>query len=387
MPKRSYLLICYSYPPVLGGSEMEAQRVSSELQNRGHWVKIITSGGGPMPRVTDWVDPFGVRVKLIGGEWRASLRNYVYALGVAWAIFRERRNYEIVYFLMQGLQLVTGLPLARLLGKRIVMKFSCSGQVIGMQSSFIGRVSVWMLRRWADSILILNPGMAQEALEVGFSSAQIGWMPNPIDTEQFSPCSAEERSRLRRELGVGAETPLVVFVGRLDHQKKIPWLLGSFARALKKQANAVLVLVGDGPLREEMKQVARDLGVEKSCLFVGRLSAEGVLNWLRAGDVFTLISAVEGLPCSLIEAMSVGLAPVVSDIPAHSQIVDNETHGLVTELGNEEAVANGLLRLLNDAALRQRCGAAARERIVSQYSTAKVCDCYEDLFASLPGAR
>ena len=52
MPRRfSFLLICYGYPPVLGGSEVEAQRVSTELHKRGHWVKIVCAGGGPMPEV------------------------------------------------------------------------------------------------------------------------------------------------------------------------------------------------------------------------------------------------------------------------------------------------------------------------------------------------
>jgi glycosyltransferase involved in cell wall biosynthesis len=58
---------------------------------------------------------------------------------------------------------------------------------------------------------------------------------------------------------------------------------------------------------------------------------DGVLRWLQAGDAFVLISAIEGLPCSLIEAMSAGLPSVVSNIPAHTQLVDNEVNGMVTE--------------------------------------------------------
>lgn len=365
---------------------MEAQRVSTELQNRGHWVKVVSSGGGPMPKVTNWVDPFGVPVKLLAGSWPARLRGYAFALGVAWTLFKERKNYEIAYFLMQGLHVVTGLPVARLLNKKIVMKFSCSGQVIQMNSSWVGRLEVWLLRRWASSILILNPGMEEEAREVGFDPARIGWMPNPIDTNEFSPCTPEERARLRNELGVEPDTPLVVFVGRLDHQKKIPWLLGSFARVVQEQPRAVLAVLGDGPLREEVMQLSRSLHLDNNVVFTGRLSAEGVLKWLRAGDVYTLISAVEGLPCSLIEAMSVGIAPVVSNIPAHTQIVEHETHGLITELGNEDSVAQGLLRLLHDEPLRSRLGAAARRRILQQYSTPEVGNCYEQLFAGVLGS-
>src|ERR1700722_1158106 len=90
----SYLLITYTYPPVLGGSEIEAQRVSEALQKRGHKMQIICGGGGPMPPVKDWVDPCGLRVRLYGRKWPAKLRGYVYAIGVAWSLFKERHNYD-----------------------------------------------------------------------------------------------------------------------------------------------------------------------------------------------------------------------------------------------------------------------------------------------------
>jgi glycosyltransferase involved in cell wall biosynthesis len=340
-----------------------------------------------MPPVRDWVDPYGVRVKLIGGWWPARLRGYIFALGVPWTLFTERRNYDIAYFLMQGLHVLTGVAVAKLLGKRIVMKFSCSGQVVQMRSTWVGRLEVWLLRRWASSILILNPGMEEEAREVGFEQSRVGWMPNPIDTDEFSPCSHEQAAELRRELHIAPEQRVVVFVGRIDHQKKIPWLLGAFARVCRREPRALLALVGDGPLRGDMENLTRQLGIEANVRFVGRQSPRGVLQWLRASDAFTIISAVEGLPCALIEAMSAGVAPVVSDIPAHTQIVDHEVHGIVTRLGNEESIAEGLLRVLEDPVLCKRLGAAARERIVAQYSTPQVADCYERLFATVSGSR
>lgn len=231
----SYVLICHSYPPVLGGSEIEAQRVSEELQKRGYKPRIVCAGGDPMPALSEWIDPCGLRVRLYGGgNQTARWKDVTYALGVAWTLLKERNQYDVAYFLMQGLHLATGLPMARLLGKPIVMKFSCSGLVIGMKESWIGRLELMFLRWWAAKILVLNPGMEEEALEVGFDPKRLGWMPNPVDTDYFSPCSAEQRVALRKQLGIEPDTPLVVFVGRLDHQKKLPWTLGAFARVVRK---------------------------------------------------------------------------------------------------------------------------------------------------------
>jgi glycosyltransferase involved in cell wall biosynthesis len=383
----SYILICQSYPPVLGGSEAEAQHVSDKLQRRGYRPRIVCAGGAPMPAVGEWVDPFGLRVRIYGHGRSKRWRDIVYALGVAWTLFKERNDYEVVYFLMSGLQLATGLPVARLLGKPIVMKFSCSSLVVALRDSFLGRLELSFLRRWASRILVLNPGMVEEALECGFERERIGWMPNPVDTDHFSPCSAAERVELRRELKVGQETPLAVFVGRLDPQKELPWLIGAFARVVREIPDAKLALVGDGSLRVELRALVSSLNLDNSVIFTGRLNGDGVLKWLRAGDVFTLISAIEGLPCSLIEAMSAGLPPVVSRIPAHTQLVENEVDGVLTELGNQESIARGLVRLLEDPAARTRMGSAARRRMLEQFSTARVVDCYETLFADCVGAE
>jgi glycosyltransferase involved in cell wall biosynthesis len=382
-PRFSYLLMCYTYPPVLGGSEVEAQRVSAELQKRGHRVKVICRGGAPMPEATDWVDPFGISVRLYGGRWNEPFRSVVYALGVAWTLYRERRNYQIAYFLMQGLHLVPGLPMAHLLGKRIVMKFSGSSLVRQMADSFAGRVEIRFLRQWAARILVLNPGMTEEAREVGFDLARVGWMPNPVETEEFRPATRKQRVEIRRELGLEPDMPVVVFTGRLAPEKKLHWLVGAFALVVRAHPRAKLALVGDGSLRAEIGELVRRLDLEDHVIFTGRLGADGVLKWLQAGDVFALVSEIEGLPCSLIEAMATGMASVVSDIAANVQLIDHEVHGLLTELGNEQAIADGLLRVLDDEALRIRLGENARRRTMEQYSTQRVIDCYETLFGSL----
>src|SRR5215467_13369017 len=95
------LLICYSYPPVLGGSEVEAQRVASGLIKRGYQVEVLTGAEPPMPTQSRWIDPRGVPVRIIGIRWARRWQPRIFALGVAWLLWRERRRYQLVYFLMQ----------------------------------------------------------------------------------------------------------------------------------------------------------------------------------------------------------------------------------------------------------------------------------------------
>jgi len=383
----SLLLISYTYPPVVGGSELEAQRVSAEMIRRGHRVLVIASGGPPMPPVRNWVDPAGVPVRLLAAGARGRWKDIVFACCVAWTLWRERRTYRIVYFLMQGLHLAAGLPVARALGKPIVMKFGGSGVIPMMRRSRAGRVELGWLRRWAARLLVLNEGMLREAVEDGFPRGQMLWMPNPVDTRQFRPGEAEEIAGLRAGFGIPPEALVAVYVGRLSREKGLPSLLRGFALAAREAPRAMLLLVGDGPLRSELETLAARLDLAPSRVrFSGRVDASEVPLWLRASDVFTLMSPSEGFSCALSEAMSAGLPSVVSQIPANVQLIEDQVHGLLVPVGDDSAMAAALARLFQDPALRQRMGQAARRRIAENYSTAQVADRYEALFAEICGA-
>ncbi|HLH41138.1 MAG TPA: glycosyltransferase, partial [Bryobacteraceae bacterium] len=158
----SIVAICSSYPPVLGGTEVEVQRVCAALLERGYRVEVLCRGGAPMPAGRRWVDAEGVPVRMFGGRWPAAIRDYAYAIGVAWTLWRRRRTYQIAYFVMGGVQLALALPVARLARKRIFMKFSGSNTVAPLTASALGRFELRALRRWAEQVLVLNPGMMEE---------------------------------------------------------------------------------------------------------------------------------------------------------------------------------------------------------------------------------
>jgi glycosyltransferase involved in cell wall biosynthesis len=377
----SIVLVSHSYPPVIGGSETEAQRVCAALIARGYVVKVVCAGGDPMPPLRDWIDPEGVPVRIYAGRWKGKMRDWVFALRVAAMLIWERRQYQIVYFLMQGVHLAAGLPVSRILGKPILMKVGGSGVIPLMARSAIGRLELRWLREWAYRVMILNDGMQQEAIEDGFVPHQLYWMPNPVDTDKFAPVDSIARRERRAQFGIPADARVVLYCGRLAPEKALPSLIEAFARVVRRIPDAVLVLVGDGPLLTLLSQQAAQLHLpETSVRFVGRVSPPEVADWLEIADVFTLVSPSEGFPCALAEAMSVGLASVVSDIPGNRQLIDDGRHGLLVPVGDAEAIAAALIELLEDTPLRERMGEEARKRVLENYSTAKIADRYEALF-------
>jgi glycosyltransferase involved in cell wall biosynthesis len=154
----------------------------------------------------------------------------------------------------------------------------------------------------------------------------------------------------------------------LAPEKEIPSLLAAYANVVRQMPNAHLFLVGDGPDHAALQARSRELGLERNVHFSGRCPPDGVRAWLKASDVFALVSSNEGFSCSLAEAMSSALPSVVSDIPANTQLIGDQVHGLIAPLGDDAALAGALLRLLGDAGLRQRLGAAARRRVIDNYS-------------------
>lgn len=379
----SIRLICASYPPVLGGTEIEAQRICSALRGEGHDVKVLCVGGAPMPAQRHWIDPMGTPVRLFGGAFPVRLRHYIYALGVAWTLFRERARYDIAYFLMGGVQLALGVPLARMLGKRIVMKFSGSNTIAPLTASRLGRFELRLLERYADRILVLNPAMADEAAAAGLPKEHLRWMPNPVDVARFSPASPARRLELRRKRRLPEEATIVFFVGRLAPEKQIPSLIEAFARIATVRPLLHLVLLGDGPLHQELESLVQRLNISGRVSFAGTVPSDEVNEWLQCGDIFALVSSLEGFPCALVEAMAAGLAAVVSDIPANRQLVENGKHGYTVSCGDREALAEAMLQLVDNSDLRMRFGAAGRQLVVDRFSTDKVLALYEQLFDNI----
>ncbi|MBQ8468467.1 MAG: glycosyltransferase family 1 protein [Clostridia bacterium] len=153
-----------------------------------------------------------------------------------------------------------------------------------------------------------------------FDGGKVTVMNNAIDLDKFD-FNQKVREEVRKELAI--ENNFVVgHIGRFDDQKNHTFLIDIFAELLKKDVSAVLVLAGEGPLQEQAKQKAKELGIEDRVKFLGvRRDANRLY---QAFDVFVLPSLYEGLPVVMVEAQTSGLPCVVSDkVSAAVKMTDN----------------------------------------------------------------
>ena len=160
----------------------------------------------------------------------------------------------------------------------------------------------------------------------------------------------------------------IVCVGRLSPEKGHHGLLRALAELRGEVPPLRVTFVGDGPMRADLEARARDLGLSDCVEFVGARSEEGVMQILADADLFALASLMEGLPVVLMEAMALGIPVVAPRVAGIPELVADEREGLLFQPSDWDALKAQLRRLLTDAGLRARLGAAGRVRVAQEFA-------------------
>ena len=173
------------------------------------------------------------------------------------------------------------------------------------------------------------------------------------------------------ELGIAAEAPVVLAIGRLTEQKDHPTLLRAFARAHANHPRSVLVILGIGPLEAETRAIVAELGLDGSVLLPGRLE---IRDWLERADLFVHTSRWEGFGMVLLEAMLAGLPIVATRVSAVPEVVEDGRTGLLFAPGDDAGIGAAIDTLLSDPRHAKRLGAAGLARARDRFSVERMVD-------------
>lgn len=220
---------------------------------------------------------------------------------------------------------------------------------------------------------------------VGISPSRVTRIINGVDNDKFRP-ALERAVALPAEAGIDAAGLVVIgTVTRMQEVKDPLTLVRAFAKLVTdgRAPNAALVMVGDGPLLERVREELRAAGVERHVWLAG--SRDDVPELLRSFDIFALSSRVEGISNTVLEAMSSGLPVVASRVGGnHELIVDGETGALVPPR-SPDLLAEALARYVNDRDLAREHGRAGRERAEQSFDligmVARYGEVYDDVMA------
>lgn len=239
--------------------------------------------------------------------------------------------------------------------------------------------------RWSDSLCCLTTQVSRAGLEryvrIGAVPAEkIRFIPNGVDTARFKPDS-EVRLVLRKELGV-EDFFVWLAVGRFDPPKDYPNLLRAFAQVARESPEAVLLIVGDGPLRPSMQDLACELGLGERVRFLG--IRRDVPELMNAADAYVMSSAWEGMPMVLLEASAAALPIVATDVGGNREVVVEGESGFLVPARDHEALAAAMLRVMClPAEVRRRMGEAGRRYVEANFALDRVVDRWEELYREL----
>lgn len=228
--------------------------------------------------------------------------------------------------------------------------------------------------RSADRFFCVSEDIANEVRRFRIApDSKIAVVANGIDTRRFAGNTGG--LKVREALGIPADAPVVGTVGRLVEVKRQDVLLRGFAQVRARITNAHLLLVGDGPLENGLRQLAADLGLSDCVHFAGYQPDPG--RYLRAMDVFALTSRSEGMPLCVLEAWAAGLPVVASRVGGLPELIEEGRTGFLFESGDDRALAHQVAILFADKVRARLMGQAGRENVRDKFDVARMAEAYQ----------
>ncbi|WP_253265722.1 glycosyltransferase [Aeromonas media] len=337
----------------MGGAERQVCDLADQFADKGHHVLLISMNGETVNR------PQFTNIQLVEINMTKTPQGFIKAY---WQVRRliEQFKPDVVHSHMVHANLF-----ARLLRLTVSMpKLICTAH-----STNEGGLARVLAYRLTDRICNISTNVSQEAVDAFVAQGAVVpgrmlAMHNGIDTERFI-FNASDRARLRDELNISEQIPLLLAVGRLNKQKDYPSLLTAFQQLIAAGSHAQLAIIGTGEEQAMLIAMVADLGLSERVHFLGL--CRNVHEWMSAADVFVLSSALEGFGLVVAEAMACERNVVATDCGGVKEVVGD--CGMLVPPKNSVALAEALaeaLALPSEQGLAK--GRLARQRIVERYS-------------------
>ena len=365
-----------AYKSSVSGGEKVLFDLATSLKERGHEVIAVSPEAGQLP---DELGKEGIRTEVIPFHKTYDLRA---ARRLARFIKREKNE------VLHSHSMLTSI-ISRIAGRWARVPVSVSTEHLTMElarggrSREIGeRLKARYYRalgnytsRYNQRVIAVSRAVRDDLIEQGIPARRITVIQNGIPLPQIDPAAGK---RIRRELGIKEEETVIGAVGRLSPQKDYPTMLRAFSEVVRKSPEAVLLIAGDGYLRDNLQKLSDKLGIRERVKFLGYRS--DVLEVVSSFDIYALSSLWEGLPLAVLEAMALQKPVAATAVPGTKEaLVDGKT-GFLVPLKNAHSLAGKIAELIKDPAKARKMGEAGRRRARERFTLKRVVDEHEALY-------
>ncbi len=264
---------------------------------------------------------------------------------------------------------------ATILRKPVVMT-AHGGDVYGLRGKLASGIKRWALSRMTR-VTAVSRDLADAIRELD-SHRPVDVISMGVDVTRFR----RRRGARKITTALNVTGPVILFVGRLAEKKGVRYLIEAMPEVLEQVPDATLVIVGDGPLRQDLEQRVSNLAISASVRFTGAKSPEDLPQFYSAADVFVGPSIVaeggdaDGIPVSFMEAMASGTPIVTTNVGGIGELVTHDKTGLMVPERDPKALAESVVRILTEARLGNRLSRQARACVQRGFAESVIADRY-----------
>jgi glycosyltransferase involved in cell wall biosynthesis len=381
------LMVISQFHPIIGGAERQAHLLAHKLIEKGVQVQVVTGwwkwgtprremiNGVPVFRNFSFWGMFGIKgLRPLGA--------LTYMITLAIYLLLHRAKYDIIHVHQVLYPAFVSVLLGKgILKKPVLAKNACTGltsDIRYIKRFPFGHLQLKYLIRHLDCLIAVNEEGIREFEAAGYPKAKIQQIPNGVSLSL--PGKTES-----------SEVLSAISTVRLDWQKGIDVLLKAWSKVVAQEKNLKLLILGQGPLESELKELGKSLEIMDSVKFVGSVNAPEY--YLRISEIFVLPSRAEGMSNALLEAMVIGLSCIATNISGNKELISNNGRQAVSEgefiIGQRGILVNpddvkglveAILYLIRNERAREELGKRARKYIQENYSIDMIADKYIPLY-------
>ena len=383
------LMVISQFYPMIGGAEKQAQLLAKKLTEGGVIVDIVTGWwkfGTARKEKIDGIQIFRNFAcwGMFGIKGIRTIGAFIYMMSLCIFLLLHKEEYDLIH-VHQALYpaFISVFVGKQILRKPVLVKTASSG----LTSDFklikrfpLGKFQLRYLLKKMDCLVTVSRISGKEYQEIGFPESKIVYIPNGVEV----PSERKDfPDRIKR----------VVSTSRLSEEKGVDVLLRAWADVVKHEKGLQLTIMGYGPLESKLKHLSQSLGIEKFVEFIGRV--ENVGAHLKNAELFVLPSRSEGLSNALLEAMSYGIACIVTKVGGNGELLVGEDkeiqsggyviarNGLLVNPDDAEGLCKAILYLLRHRGEREELGKRSRQFILENFSIDYVAERYISLYKSI----
>ncbi|MCK5096131.1 MAG: glycosyltransferase family 4 protein [Candidatus Pacebacteria bacterium] len=316
------LITTDSYFPTLGGAEVYAYQLATFLKKEGHHVELLTSE----TRVGNHDSEFPTHRVLFS-------RNPVKLFKFLRTYYRLTREADVVHSIYSHKIAAIGGILRFFIKKKVIQVISLQGRgILDLPGNSFFYARVHRIYRWISlkraNVVVASCYEFVDIAKRYISEKKIVYIPNLVDIEKFT-CSERKYDLLPFEY---KGQPLVFTIRRLVPKNGIQFLIESVPYILKNNAEVKFVLIGWGILEEYLKKRVKELNIEDSVFFIGKVENEHLQQYLNLADIVVFPSTAESTSIACLESMSLSKSIVASNVGGYPEMVQNGVNGFLVNL-------------------------------------------------------